>query len=431
MRNAARIVGNIFITIIFILLGGVTLEVIARIVDVSRAASRSQDALPQITKEKIAKGIQNLVVAFDGEYTYDQIPKIFPLMWGLVGYSPWIQIGNLDHVNPYSVVVNGIRKTSESKKCASAPGDEEKSAGRRKVIWFYGGSTMFGQGVPWWDAIPSKFVEEADRNDVCVVAVNFGVPFHFSRQEAMYFASNMMKERKPDAVVFLDGLNDLMFPGSSIRSEPFFTPMLYKLVPVSDNPSMITTRINKPNAGFMSNLSSFFRDLHLLKWLGLSRGADAEREEAYSNNDPPQSEELSTDEKVVTKVVDRYIFTRNFISNVCESSSISCFQFLQPVAAIDYNPTEEEVLTEDARKPSNKIFANENKWLRLGYPLMREAFRSSEGRCGSDQKSLAYADLSSLFKTYDGIPYVDYAHYAPRANKLIAAHMFRCVFPKL
>ncbi len=144
----------------------------------------------------------------------------------------------------------------------------------------------------------------------------------------------------------------------------------------------------------------------MLKWVGLSRGADAEREEAYSNNDPPQSVDLSTDEQVVRKVVDQYIKTRKFISNLCEGYSIRCFQFLQPVAAIDYNPPEGEVLTEDARKPSKPIFATEDKWLWLGYPLMREAFRSSEGPCGGRGRSLDYEDISSLLKSYDGIPYV-------------------------
>jgi len=36
-------------------------------------------------------------------------------------------------------------------------------------------------------------------------------------------------------------------------------------------------------------------------------------------------------------------------------------------------------------------------------------------------------DLSPLFKDYDGIPYVDNGHYAPRANALLAAAIFRCV----
>jgi len=185
VRSAAQIVGNILITVIFSLLGGFSLELIARIVDESRAARRSQEALPQLTREKIDKGIKNLVVAFDGRYTYDQIPKIFPLMWGLEGYKPWIQIGNIDQNNAFSVVVNGVRKTLKSKKCESVSNNEAKEEGRQRVVWFYGGSTTFGQGVPWWDTIASKFVEEADRNDVCVIAVNFGVPFHFSRQEAM------------------------------------------------------------------------------------------------------------------------------------------------------------------------------------------------------------------------------------------------------
>ena len=92
-------------------------------------------------------------------------------------------------------------------------------------------------GVPWWDTIPSNFVEEADRNGLCVTAVNLGVPYHFSRQEAVYFATKLMSEPKPDVVVFLDGLNEFSQPGSSIRAEPFFTPTLDRLVPIGPDPS--------------------------------------------------------------------------------------------------------------------------------------------------------------------------------------------------
>lgn len=51
------------------------------------------------------------------------------------------------------------------------------------------------------------------------------------------------------------------------------------------------------------------------------------------------------------------------------------------------------------------------------------------GRSGS--KGLASAGLASLLKTYEGIPYVDCGHYAPRANKLIAGEIFRCVFARI
>ena len=115
------------------------------------------------------------------------------------------------------------------------------------------GSTTYGVGVPWWDTIPSKFVEEAKQSGVCVTAINYGVPYHFSRQEAVYFATRLMDEPAPDAVVFLDGLNEFFQPGSSIRAEPFFTPTLDQLVPIGPDPSR-NTSLDAPAPGLWSRV---------------------------------------------------------------------------------------------------------------------------------------------------------------------------------
>ena len=427
MRNVARMAGNIIIALIFILLGAVGLELVARIVDGSRVVGNIQRRTTPPSKELIENIVKNLVVAFDGKYTYDELIKIFPLMQEHLKYRPWIQIGNADHSGPFSVVENGIRKTIGSNNCGSAVRQEERANSKPKVIWFYGGSTTYGIGVPWWETIPSKFVEEADRNERCVIAVNFGVPYHFSRQEAIYFVSNLMKGPEPDVVVFLDGLNEFFEPGSIIRSEPFFTPMLDKLVPVGLDPSSRTSMGEGPPS-LLARSISFIRNLHMLRWLGLSRGystSDMGREEAYSNRNPPESSEFSSDAQVARAIFDRYMSTRVFISKVCEIYKIRCFQFLQPVAAVDYSPKESEVVTADARtqpEPAGRFM--------VGYSVMREAFKSSPARCDTAAEGLAYVDLSSLFKDYEGIPYVDYGHYAPRANKLIATEIFRCVFSK-
>jgi hypothetical protein len=427
MRSAAQTAGNIIIAVIFILLGAISFEVAARIVDGSRSAGRDQPPTAPPSKETVEKIVKNLVIAFDDKYTYDQLIKIFPLMQDHLKYKPWIQIGNADHNDPFSVVENGIRKTFASEKCPAASQQEGSVDSKSKVVWFYGGSTTYGVGVPWWDTIPSKFAEEADRNGVCVTAINFGVPYHFSRQEAIYFVTKLMNEPAPDAVVFLDGLNEFFQPGSTIRSEPFFTPTLDKLVPVGSDPSRDPS-IGGAAPSLWAQSLSFLRNLHMLRWLGLSSRAaspHAAREEAYSNRNPPESKELSSDEQVARAIVDRYIATRNFISKNCESYGVKCFQFLQPVAAVDYSPPESEVVTEGARKlpePAGRFVA--------GYSMMREVFRPADAHCDRAAKGLSYMDLSSLFKAYDGIPYVDYGHYAPRANKLIAAEIFRCVFSK-
>ena len=406
MGSAARIVGNTFIAVIFILLGGVGFELVARIVDGAKATKATDPdqhaARPPATKESADRKIRDLMVAFDNKYTYDQTIQIYWLTQNQLKYRPWVQIGNADHNNPYSIVENGIRKTVAGKHCAVASPNGQTSETKPKTVWFFGGSTTYGIGVPWWDTMPSKFVEEADRDGACVVAVNFGVPYFFSRQEAIYFVLTLMKERAPDAVVFLDGLNDISLPGSSIRTEPFFTPTLDKLIPIGPELSMNAIE-SKSGSGFTSRLQSLFRDSHMLRWLGLSHGTpQSGAEEAYTNRKAPQSEEFSTDERAAHAIVDRYLTTRNFISKVCESYAVRCFEFLQPVVAVDYNPQMPETVTEEAR-----IRTDETERLAAGYPIMREAFRSSDARCAAGVKGLEYMDLSALFKTYDGIPYVN------------------------
>ncbi len=419
MSRAARVVGNIFIIAVLALLAGVVVELVARVIDLN-AGNRRQGST--VTKETVDKIVKNLVIAYDGRYTAQEILKLFPLVQDQLKYKPWIQIGNADHNNPFSVVEQGIRKTSGSAKCAKGSSRERGAEDKPKVIWFYGGSTTYGIGVPWWDTIPSKFVEEADQRGSCVTVVNFGVPYHFSRQEAIYFATNLMTEPAPDAVVFIDGLNEFFQPGSAIRNEPFFTPTLDKLVPIGPDPGAYP-KANAAAQSLPSRFSSFFRNLHIVRKLGFlqkTSSSDAEREEAYSNRNVPESKELSTETEVAQAIADRYLATRSFISKLCDSYGTRCFQFLQPVAAVDYAPLASEVVTEVARKlpePANRFVA--------GYSIMRKAFKSRDARCGAE--GLEQIDLSALFKDYDGIPYVDYGHYAPRANKLIAAEIARCV----
>ena len=160
MRSAAQIAGNVIIGVVFLVLGGVALELAARISEAPRGADRDTPR-PLPSKERIENIVRNLVIAFDHKYSYDELIRMFPLMQDQLRYRPWIQIGNADHSNPFSVVENGIRKS-----VAGCEGTDKKP----KVVWFFGGSTTYGVGVPWWDTIPSKFVEEAKQSGVCVTA---------------------------------------------------------------------------------------------------------------------------------------------------------------------------------------------------------------------------------------------------------------------
>ncbi len=87
-------------------------------------------------------------------------------------------------------------------------------------------------------------------------------------------------------------------------------------------------------------------------------------------------------------------------------------QFLQPVAAIKYNPSGEKLTNwiEDINLKNRYIFGYENTSRKLKK---------------STNNHFIFEDLSDSFLNYEGIPYVDGGHYSPRANKVLAEKIFK------
>ena len=109
--------------------------------------------------------------------------------------------------------------------------------------------------------------------------------------------------------------------------------------------------------------------------------------------------------------------TRKFLSKICKIYSIKCFQFLQPVPMVDYFPLLNETLTDSkyTKYPQKQIAM-------YGYKEVRNDFSNES------YQYLSTHDISALFLNYeDGIPYVDSAHYSPRANSLIAENIFKII----
>jgi hypothetical protein len=78
------------------------------------------------------------------------------------------------------------------------------------VIWAFGGSTMFGWGVPDDQTIASHLANALSRAlpQRSVSVINHGHAFFFSSQELALFEMLLRRGEKCDVAVFLDGLND-------------------------------------------------------------------------------------------------------------------------------------------------------------------------------------------------------------------------------
>ena len=118
---------------------------------------------------------------------------------GLV-YSPVTGSTLRDHAGTYVNVRDLARRSYVS----------PLSATREPLdVWFFGGSTMFGFDLQRDEhTIPSEFVRLAERDGFAVRATNFGSPGYVNYQETMLLQLLVTGGRRPDLVVFYDGIND-------------------------------------------------------------------------------------------------------------------------------------------------------------------------------------------------------------------------------
>lgn len=77
------------------------------------------------------------------------------------------------------------------------------------VVWYFGGSTMFGLGQRDEHTIPSVVARLAERDGISIKSVNFGAMSTVNWSETIAFAEAISTEERPDLVVFYDGVNEV------------------------------------------------------------------------------------------------------------------------------------------------------------------------------------------------------------------------------
>lgn len=82
--------------------------------------------------------------------------------------------------------------------------DNRECPDGKPEVWFFGGSTMWGEGAADQFTIPEFFAQKQDK--YCVR--NLGESDWRSRQEMALLVNLLFTEKKPAAVVFYDGVND-------------------------------------------------------------------------------------------------------------------------------------------------------------------------------------------------------------------------------
>jgi lysophospholipase L1-like esterase len=123
---------------------------------------------------------------------FDYIPF---LVWG---ERPW----HSKYINVDESVMGNLRRTENPAKPAC-------SETERRVIWMFGGSTLFGLGVPDMATIPSYLSQDLNSTSTtCFLISNFGVEGYLTNQELIQLVELLKRGQRPDLAIFYDGVND-------------------------------------------------------------------------------------------------------------------------------------------------------------------------------------------------------------------------------
>lgn len=76
------------------------------------------------------------------------------------------------------------------------------------TVWFFGGSTTFGDGQRDEHTIPSEIARLSEADGLPIRAVNFGLASYNNYQGTMAFIEKLALEDPPDIAVFYDGANE-------------------------------------------------------------------------------------------------------------------------------------------------------------------------------------------------------------------------------
>lgn len=289
------------------------------------------------------------------------------------------------------------------------------------AVWVFGGSTTFGQGVSDNETI-TAFLNKIDSSGTYI---NFGVHAYHQSNEIDKMLLLLRKGYLPSAVVFIDGLNDLIRMVET-NFHPLETPALAKSAYTSDY--NIATRVKE---------TSFLRKLPVVKllwsvlnendennvatevsWTRYDNVYDAEN---LYNKDPkshfaqmllrsPYNEVDSAGlNYMVWKLDEMYKANNQFLKKISQAYGFKAFVFYQPLGVLsDNNP----FWKNQAARTETPLFRNFNAVA----PVIQSYVR--EGRYD------LFYDISDVQRTCPDC-YVDLTHYNPQLNKLIADSIYQ------
>lgn len=262
---------------------------------------------------------------------------------------------------------------------------------KRKVnIWLFGGSTVYGTGVPDWATLPSylsRRLNAAGPN--CVTVANFGVEGYVSNQELLQLLDELKAGLRPDIVVFYDGVNDASAAGPS---------------PGAPNAHFYFGTIKNRVEGSISGRLDFVRESYTMRTL--------EQIIRPLRPKPPSVLPVGELRAKAVATLDNYEANLKLARALSEALHFTLYCFWQPSLFYGQKPLvpfEKNVLAINSSEKN----ASNARWS----IVIAEAYQEAEHRAAQGGE---FVFLGDLFDSVAEPIYIDEAHLGPRGNELVA-----------
>jgi lysophospholipase L1-like esterase len=320
-------------------------------------------------------------------------------------YQPYIVWKRRPYRGEYTTIgVDGLRRTVNN---SSEPDALQ--------VWMFGGSTVWGVGAPDDETIPSHLARLLnDAVGVETVVRNLGERGFVSTQEVIYLMRELQAGRRPDAVLFYDGVND----AAAVSLWPEFPGAHVSYDTVRDR-----FEARNDNGG----ISSFARStgLYRASRIILDRLEDKPFEGdgivVYTSDDDGAEPDFGW---LAERGIDLWLDNVRVVESLSRAYGFTPLMIFQPGLWSEgkpLDPSEVELLT------------TEMEFASIGTIMSVRAQMAStlDERLADSQPRDAIINLNELF---DGTPdpvYIDYVHVTGRGNELAAERVAEALVKRL
>ncbi len=265
-------------------------------------------------------------------------------------------------------------------------------------VFCFGGSTMFGYGLPDDQTFASCLQTEFRRNSsrrVCVY--NFGVGWHFSTQERLRFEQLLAGDFVPDLALFLDGINDTSLAWSN---QPAFSTEL-----AASFEQVQAFGVQSPSRGSPTSRATLAEALFYQWPVGRAARSLMARLRPSAAVGPGSGPLVKIDAARAVRGCAVYRWNRTLIQAAADARKVPVVFLVQPAPGFFLDPTKH--LFANA-----KLCQNEAQF----YAALQEDLKAHPA--GSNL--IWCADLA---KEAEGPLYVDTCHYTAAFSRVIARHV--------